>query len=274
MKVPEFEIVARRPWRRATLITVVSAIGVISLVLGYALGYNRITTDRVSKFLLDRELEESRKEVARLESELIDVRLVSDVHRDAADELRQDLASMHKENQAMAEEVTFYKSLMAPGELPKGLQIAELEIQPVPDEPQNARFELLLTQVASRRTFIGGVVRLDVIGHQDAAATLIGELDDPEVMPENGTGADGEADQAPSDDDLTSTPEGGEVVLSLTEIGAVESYPLKFRFRYFQDLAGDIALPEGFTPQRVLVTAQQNGQEPLQATFPWPQDEA
>ena len=269
MKVPEFEVVTRRPWRRITIIAVVSIIGVVSLVLGYALGYNRVTTDRVSKFLLDRELEESRVEIERLEGELIDVTLVRDVQREAADELREDLAEMHKENQGLAEEVTFYKSLMAPGDLPRGLEIAELEIRLLEGQPHKARFELLLTQAATRRTFIGGVVRMDVIGRQ--AAPLL-EQESIAVAAAQGLADDDDA-SAELGGEAATTDNDDEVVLSLTEIADVESYPLKFRFRYFQDLAGDMSLPEGFTPERVLVTAQQNGQEPLQATFPWPQDE-
>ena len=67
--------------------------------------------------------------------------------------------------------------------------------------------------------------------------------------------------------------EGGEqVVKSLTDLAPEITYPMKFRFRYFQDLRGHMVLPEGFEAEQVLVTAKQNGQESMQASFPWPQD--
>ncbi len=211
-------------------------IGVFCLVLGYALGNDWQITERVSSSLLSKDVEVLEKQVGDLESELIDAELNASVQREASNALRRDLATMRNENARLQEEVTFYKSLMAPGSLAEGLHVSEFDVQPTQLERQFA-FELLLTQVALRRSYIGGAVRLDVIGHYD--------------LPD----ADKEIDEA---------------VLSLTELSDLSTYPVKFRFRYFQDVAGLMTLPEGFQPDRVLVTANQTGKEPLQVTFPWP----
>ena len=63
----------------------------------------------------------------------------------------------------------------------------------------------------------------------------------------------------------------GELVLSLTEIAEIDAYPLKFRFRYFQDLSGVMTLPSGFTPQSVIITALRRGGSgtKLEQTFAW-----
>ena len=55
------------------------------------------------------------------------------------------------------------------------------------------------------------------------------------------------------------------------EIGEPETYPLKFRFRYFQDLSGVITLPPGFAPQTVEVVARRRGAKTadLSRTFAW-----
>lgn len=48
---------------------------------------------------------------------------------------------------------------------------------------------------------------------------------------------------------------------------------LKFRFRYFQDLAGTIRLPGGFVPSRVVLTVSPQGeskQTPVVKSFDWP----
>ncbi len=62
-----------------------------------------------------------------------------------------------------------------------------------------------------------------------------------------------------------------EQVLSLTEIADLDSYPLKFRFRYFQDLSGVITLPLEFQPISIVVTAQRRGTNAgdLERTFTW-----
>ena len=63
----------------------------------------------------------------------------------------------------------------------------------------------------------------------------------------------------------------GKQVLSLTDLAEIETYPLKFRFRYFQDLSGPMAMPLGFQPEKVVVTVVQQGRRgnDLQQTFEW-----
>jgi hypothetical protein len=60
-------------------------------------------------------------------------------------------------------------------------------------------------------------------------------------------------------------------VLSLTDLATVDAYPLPFRFRYFQDFSGTLTLPDGLTPDRVVVTATTPGKDAkrVQRTFAW-----
>ena len=182
---------------------------------------------------LSNQLETANKRVIELDAQLIDAQLNLNVLREASNSLREDLTKELSKTARLEEEVTFFKGLMSPSSLTKGLQVAELELVALP-EAGEYNFQLLLTQVALRRGFIAGEVRLDVIGRY---------ADDPDA---------------------------GEAVLSLTELAALEAYPMKFRFRYFQDMNGNLVLPDNFSPARILVTAQQSGKEPLQVSFPWP----
>ena len=99
-------------------------------------------------------------------------------------------------------------------------------------EPGKFSFYLLLTQVEARRSWIQGDVRINVVG---------------------------------------STEKDDELVLSLTEIAEIDAYPLKFRFRYFQDLSGTMTLPDGYTPQSVVITALPRGGSAtrLERTYDW-----
>ncbi len=228
------KVVEHQPWRRPLMFALTGIIGVVCLLLGYTLGQNSVLSSKVSGENVSRHLLAAQARLQELEAELVDARLNEEVLRQAGNALRDDLTLAHEKSARLQEEVTFYKGLMAPSSLPQGLQVAELDLSAIPDS-QDYDFELLLTQVALRRSFIAGEVRLDIIGTYEG------------------------------------TQERGEAVLSLTELAQLKSYPLKFRFRYFQDLTGRITLPEGFMPQRVLVTANQSGKDPLQVTFPWPQ---
>ena len=60
--------------------------------------------------------------------------------------------------------------------------------------------------------------------------------------------------------------------LSLPEISDADSYPLDYRFRYFQRLTGSLTLPEGFRPLRVTVRLFPRGANTarVERTFNWP----
>jgi len=96
-------------------------------------------------------------------------------------------------------------------------------------------YRLLLTQVVDRHDWLSGTVRVDVIGRT------------------------GETEQ----------------VLSLTELAPADAYPLPFRFRYFEDLRGNLTLSEGFVPARVTIVAETAGKgaRRVERTFEWALEE-
>jgi hypothetical protein len=94
------------------------------------------------------------------------------------------------------------------------------------------RYSLLLTQVVDKRGYVKGGVQLSLLGQND----------------------------------------GQEKALQLGEQGRDKAEAIKFRFRYFQNIAGEVQLPEGFVPREFMVVAQSS--EPiaqrLEKTFDWP----
>ncbi|MEM7080743.1 MAG: DUF6776 family protein [Pseudomonadota bacterium] len=223
-----------QPWRRPLAIASAVVIGVGALLLGYVLGQNHVFTTRVSTTTLAGELEHTKGALEKAQAEIADLRLALQVQGEATTALHADMTNLTTANSALEEEVIFYKSLMDPGSLAKGLQVAQFSVIEVDKSAREYGFELLLTQVAVRRNVIRGHVRLDLIGRVD----------------------------------------GVEQVLSLTEIATFKDYPVPFRFRYFQDVAGQLQLPDGYEPERILVTATQNGKEAVQSSFDWQPEEA
>jgi hypothetical protein len=66
--------------------------------------------------------------------------------------------------------------------------------------------------------------------------------------------------------------EKGELALAGVTSPSVKQ--LKFRFRYFQGLAGTITLPEGFEAEKVILSIQPEGKgkpPTVEQTFDWPQ---
>lgn len=69
---------------------------------------------------------------------------------------------------------------------------------------------------------------------------------------------------------LTGTREGEPVTLS-QQVFVNDDSDTSFRFRYFQELSGNITLPDGVVPQKLVVSASTDGQRTYQTqhTFNW-----
>lgn len=95
------------------------------------------------------------------------------------------------------------------------------------------RFNLMLTQVKSNERYVRGVIEIDVEGMED----------------------------------------GKNKVLPFTRLRVDEGKALTFKFRYFQDFEGEIALPPKFSPRRLVIRVKPSGKRrPLgvEKTMEWP----
>ena len=95
--------------------------------------------------------------------------------------------------------------------------------------PQIFQFSILVTQIAEKRKYVAGDIQLKVIG----------------IL------------------------QGGRKEVIFDAKNAVVGFPLKLRFKYFQDLVGQIRLPPDFIPERVSISVQQNGKKTTGADFEW-----
>ena len=95
--------------------------------------------------------------------------------------------------------------------------------------PQIFQFSILITQIAEKRKYVAGDIQLKVIG----------------IL------------------------QGGRQEVIFDAKNAVVGFPLKLRFKYFQDLVGQIRLPPDFIPERVSISVQQNGKKTTGADFEW-----
>lgn len=229
-----YRLVAERRWQRALLRLALVAVVLAAVALGYWLGGRTAAVDRPYLDALERLKASQERVIAQLNSELVDARLGQTVDQQAAQTLRELVSELRSEVAGLQEEVTFYKSLMAPSTLTKGLQIADFQVFGAEDGSEFA-YQLLLTQAQVRRDWVQGSVRLSV----------------------RGSAAEG--------------TDRSERVLSFAELDAEGTYPVKFKFRYFQNLTGRIRLPEGFEPDEVLVavTPTGRGREAVERGFPW-----
>lgn len=92
-------------------------------------------------------------------------------------------------------------------------------------------YKVVLAQVADNKNYVSGIVAINIIGFAKDKQT----------------------------------------VLPLRDISDVAELGIKFRFKYFQDITGELSLPEGFTPQSIQVVAQSKGKTAsrLEQSFDW-----
>ena len=99
------------------------------------------------------------------------------------------------------------------------------------ETPDEYSYNLLLMQIVDRHESIAGTLQVEVVGER-----------------------------------------GGEAqTLPLQDLAVAGEGPQTFQFLYFQDFHGRLALPSGFVPRRVAVTAQVagSGEAPLERVFDW-----
>ncbi|MFW6191103.1 MAG: DUF6776 family protein, partial [Thiohalospira sp.] len=123
--------------------------------------------------------------------------------------------------------------IVSPEDTASGLRVQSFDVEKNASE-ELFHYQLVLTQVLKNDSFTSGHIDLEVEGvHEDS---------------------------------------GTRERLELEEISADETERLRFRFRYFQDFRGDLELPEGFVPFRVIVTVRPSGGRygTIEETFDWP----
>lgn len=86
-------------------------------------------------------------------------------------------------------------------------------------EPNRFKYNLLLTQVVNKYDYVQGDVEINLVGDEDNLGSN----------------------------------------LPLGDISTQDQDSIRFRFRYFQNIDGELMLPDGFTPKEVMVVAQSTG---------------
>lgn len=98
--------------------------------------------------------------------------------------------------------------------------------------PGRVKYSLLLTQVVDKHDYVQGGVEISLRGQ------------------------DGKEEKE----------------LALSQVDEEKSDSVRFRFRYFENINGEMVLPDGFEPREVMVVARSSGRnaQRLEKTFDWP----
>lgn len=156
-----------------------------------------------------------------------------EVDRKAADTIRQSVVELKSQITSLEEEVAFYKGIMAPNGNDRGLKVSKVDLVALSEQENRYRYSIKLMQVVDNSSFISGLAAVNFEGVKD---------NEPLVLPLR------DLDKA------------------VTELG------VKFRFRYFQELSGEIVIPSDFSPTHIQIVLQATGSKSqrVEHTVDWP----
>ncbi len=213
-------VVPYRPGRRV-LFTLMLLTGVaVSAAGGW--GYAYYTTvltqqgEQAEKRELSAQLTDLRQENEALKRQIAILDRSSAVDQQTGAELQETLTALRQRVAQLEEDVLFYRQVVEEETEETGLVIGQLDIDAT-RSPDRYRYKLVMRQQdADGDTYLTGHVNFN----------LVGQLQDQQV------------------------------ILPLRDLSEFEDeLDIRLRFKYFQNIEGELALPEGFQPDRIQIAA-------------------
>ncbi|AZT82740.1 hypothetical protein EHN06_03800 [Marinobacter sp. NP-4(2019)] len=231
----EYVVIRHRPGYRLRRTLILLIFSVVAAIVGYTAGLAqggfRFSSVEDSRDRLEQVAEELQEKYRDASQQLVNLERGRTIDQQALNQARKTIVDLETQIASLKADLTFYQNIMAPSETSKGLQVDRLTLQQGRQQDDYS-FKLVLTQVGNNKSYISGVVAVNVIGVRN---------DEKEVIALRDLSAD------------------------------IDDLGVKFRFRYFQDIEGLLTLPSDFEPVEVQVVAQSEGKKSAQAerTFDW-----
>ncbi len=178
------------------------------------------------------QLNEAHSESERLRQQVANLRMASEVDRQASEDVRGEVIELRRQIASLEADISFYRGLMAPGESGGGLALGDITLQALGAE-RHYRFKFVVQQIATNHQVLNGSLTVDILG----------------------TNSSGEVERLP-----------------LQQISPDYSdNNIKLRFKYFQNIEGELTLPPGFEPEQVELVASEsgNGAASVERTYGW-----
>jgi len=174
-KLHHMVVVPYRPLYKAMIFIVFIFSMAIFGWLTYEFGNNQGLELKVEvvreKDLISKELGEARGLINEMRQEIADLTVGGEIDNQANEEVRQTIENQQNLLAAQNEEISFYKGVMLPNVVNKGLRIERLDVSS--NVPGRVRYSLLLTQVVDKHDYVQGGVRISLLGQNDGQEETI-----------------------------------------------------------------------------------------------------
>lgn len=224
------------PWDKARrnllMVIIVIVIGVGGYYGGLVDSVDEIQSLSLQRDILQESLADAEHTISSMSQRVSILEKGGEVDRKATEGIRQTVIELKSQIATLEEEVSFYKGIMAPGGNDKGLRVSKIDV--IPEEnSKRFRYSIMLTQVSDNSSYISGLAAVNIVGIRN----------------------------------------GERIILPLRDLDSdVTELGVKFRFRYFQEIAGTLTLPSQFVPEQVQVVSQSTGSKAqrVEQTINWP----
>ncbi len=219
-KQEKMVVVPHRPNRRLFL-TVLITLGVtVTTVAGFAFGYYQSMEGRQLTSIANQNMS---GDLAALLSENTELRRQvaildrsSEVDQRATVEVQSTVSTLQDRVAQLEQDIMYYRGVVSAETEDTGLVISQFDIDAIQDSGLY-RYKLVLRQQdADGDSYLEGHANVNLVGKQGETQT----------------------------------------VLALRDVSAEQDQlDIRLRFKYFQNIEGELALPEGFTPERIQIAA-------------------
>tara|TARA_B110000467_G_C18176130_1_gene397938 strand:- start:54 stop:713 length:660 start_codon:yes stop_codon:yes gene_type:complete len=198
---------------------------------GFTRGANESIDVRIERDQLSTNMSVLKVQIGILQQNLTNADLASLVDSQALLEVRDMLVGLREINAQLEEEVFFYRQVMSPENDESGVAIGPLKLHATEEEGR-IRYHIELKQFADNQTVNSGYANVNILGMQN----------------------------------------GNEVSFPLSIMAPEESQlDIRLQFRYFQNIEGELIIPDNFMPEIVQIKAVFQGEDSktIQRNFVW-----
>jgi len=228
-------VVPHRPlqlfWLRASVVFLLVAIGVGAYFYGFFAGIRENGDARIERDELQVAVLAMQEENTDLRQQILKIAQAGTVDQQALDSVQQTIVAQREKISQLEEDVLFYKQIMSPENDENGLVIGQLDLVAT-DVPGAIRYKMELKQQGNNENVISGHANINILGIRNAE----------------------------------------EISIPLSELSAAQpEEDIRLQFRYFQNIEGEMTLPDDFEPTKVQIVAVAEGDnsKTVQKSFGW-----
>ncbi|MCK5893718.1 MAG: hypothetical protein KAG53_04765 [Endozoicomonadaceae bacterium] len=225
-----------RRWYWVVTGLLVLSFGLSGYYLGGSWAWNAIDVMREELVKRQTQLQKQGQQLVLLKQQIAVIERFGQINHDAAEMVRNNIRRLKDKSAELSQELVFYRSIIAPEKEKEAISVQTFELLAT-DRPDHFQWKLVVIQSAKRHQFLKGELQVTIVGKQGdhSASFALHEL----------------------------SPQ-------------LDSTLIRLGFRYFQSIPGngvrgDIALPEGFTPEYLQVSGQITSpkQQTINHRFNW-----